>query len=110
MLRKVITIHPESGRLSVDLTYGDGSQTCLIEFGNSFTLRLEEHDIDQLRHALYEASRELMFEKNAIDAANGEPFDQNGNAVVEDAPKSSIPRRATLESVIEPELWARLQK
>ena len=93
MLRKVITIHPESGRLTVDLTYGDGSQTCLIEFGNSFTLRLEEHDIDQLRHALYEASRELMFEKNAIDAA-----------------KSSIPRRATLESVIEPELWARLQK
>ena len=98
MLRKVITIHPESGRLSVDLTYGDGSQTCLIEFGNSFTLRLEEHDIDQLRHALYEASRELMFEKNAIDAANG--VDQNGNVVSEGPTKS----------VIEPELWARLQK
>ena len=98
MLRKVITIHPESGRLSVDLTYGDGSQTCLIEFGNSFTLRLEEHDIDQLRHALYEASRELMFERNAIDAANG--VDQNGNVVSEGPTKS----------VIEPELWARLQK
>ena len=98
MLRKVITIHPESGRLTVDLTYGDGSQTCLIEFGNSFTLRLEEHDIDQLRHALYEASRELMFEKNAIDAANG--VDQNGNVVSEGPTKS----------VIEPELWARLQK
>ena len=100
MLRKVITIHPESGRLSVDLTYGDGSQTCLIEFGNSFTLRLEEHDIDQLRHALYEASRELMFEKNAIAAANGEAVDQNGNIVNEGPTKS----------VIEPELWARLQK
>ena len=100
MLRKVITIHPESGRLSVDLTYGDGSQTCLIEFGNSFTLRLEEHDIDQLRHALYEASRELMFEKNAIDMANGEAVDQNGNIVNEGPTKS----------VIEPELWARLQK
>lgn len=98
MLRKVITIHPESGRLTVDLTYGDDSQTCLIEFGNSFTLRLEEHDIDQLRHALYEASRELMFEKNAIDAANG--VDQNGNVVSEGPTKS----------VIEPELWARLQK
>lgn len=100
MLRKVITIHPESGRLSVDLTYGDGSQTCLIEFGNSFTLRLEEHDIDQLRHALYEASRELMFERNAIDMANGEAVDQNGNVVSE----------GPMKSVIEPELWARLQK
>ena len=100
MLRKVITIHPDSGRLSVDLTCGDGSQTCLIEFGNSFTLRLEEHDIDQLRHALYEASRELMFEKNAIDMANGEAVDQNGNVVSEGPTKS----------VIEPELWTRLQK
>jgi hypothetical protein len=100
MLRKVITIHPDSGRLTVDLTYGDGSQTCLIEFGHSFTLRLEEHDIDQLRAALYEASRHLMFERNAIDMANGEAVDQNGNVVNEGPTKS----------VIEPELWARLQK
>ena len=65
MLRKVITIHPESGRLTVDLTTGDSSETCLIEFGHSFTLRLEEHDIDKLREVLYEASRDLMFQKNS---------------------------------------------
>jgi hypothetical protein len=100
MKHQAITIHPESGRLTVDFTTGDGSQTCLIEFGHSFTLRLEEHDIDKLREALYEASKDLMFERNAIDMANGEPFDQNGNVVSE----------GPMKSVIEPELWRRLQK
>jgi hypothetical protein len=100
MKRQSVTIHPESGRLTVDLTTGEGCGTCLIEFGHSFTLRLEEGDIDKLREALYEASKELMFEQNAIDMANGEPFDQNGNVVNE----------GPLESVIEPELWRRLQK
>ena len=85
MLRKVITIHPESGRLTVDLTYGDGSQTCLIEFGNSFTLRLDEGDIDKLRHALYDASNEVAWER------------------ADELPPIT-------KSVIEPELWARLQK
>jgi hypothetical protein len=89
MKTRTITIHPESGRLSVDFTTSDGSQTCLIEFGHSFTLRLEEEDIDKLREALYEASRELMLERNAIDMANGEPFDQNGNVVVEGPTKNS---------------------
>jgi hypothetical protein len=104
MKRQSVTIHPESGRLTVDFTTGEGCGTCLIEFGHSFTLRLEEDDIDKLREALYEASKELMFEQNAIDMANGEPFDQNGNAVnIDELPPIT-------ESVIEPELWARLQK
>ena len=100
MKRQSVTIHPESGRLTVDFTTGEGCGTCLIEFGHSFTLRLEEDDIDKLREALYEASKELMFEQNAIDMANGEAFDQNGNVVNEGPTKS----------VIEPDLWRRLQK
>jgi hypothetical protein len=89
MKHQSITIHPDSGRLTVDFTTGEGCGTCLIEFGNSFTLRLEEEDLDKLREVLYEASKDLMFERNAIDMANGEPFDQNGNVVNEGPTESS---------------------
>ncbi len=85
MKRQSVTIHPDSGRLTVDFTTGDGTKTCLIEFGNSFTLRLDEGDIDKLRHALYDASNEVARER------------------IDELPPIT-------KSVIEPELWARLQK
>ncbi len=85
MKRQSVTIHPDSGRLTVDFTTGDGSKTCLIEFGHSFTLRLDEGDIDKLRNALYDASNEVARER------------------IDELPPIT-------KSVIEPELWARLQK
>lgn len=81
MKTKSITIHPESGSLTVGFTPGAAGRECLIEFGHSFTLRLEEEDLDKLREALYEVSKDLMFKRNAIDMANGEAFDQNGDIV-----------------------------
>ena len=43
--------------LAVDINVeGD---TALIQFGHSFTLRLDELNIDKLRNHLFEASREL---------------------------------------------------
>ena len=85
MKRQSVTLHPDSGRLTVDFTTGDGSKTCLIEFGHSFTLRLDEGDIDKLRNALYDASNEVARER------------------IDELPPIT-------KSVIEPELWARLQK
>ena len=85
MKRQSVTIHPDSGRLTVDFTTGDGSKTCLIEFGHSFTLRLDEGDIDKLRNALYDASNEVARER------------------IDELPPIT-------KSVIEPELWARRQK
>ena len=100
MKTQLRTLNPESGPVVVDVETGDGSQTCVIRFGASYTLRLEEEDLDTLRDILYVASRDMMFERNAIEMANGEAFDQNGNVVKEGPTKS----------VIEPDLWRRLQK
>jgi hypothetical protein len=49
---KTIAINPEQGRLSVDFTVDNITRTCLVEFGSSFTLRLEEYDLSQLIDAL----------------------------------------------------------
>jgi len=41
----------------------DGEQS-VIRFGSSFTLRLDEESIDQLRNILYDTSRELCVNRS----------------------------------------------
>jgi len=74
MKRQSVTIHPSSGRLTVDFTVDADAQTCLIEFGHSFTLRLEEHDANQLREALHNAVRELCITRRDTTDLCGKKF------------------------------------
>jgi len=73
-MKHSVTIHPESGRLTVDLTTDVSSGTCLVEFGHSFTLRLEEHDLDKLHIALHDAARTLCIERRDTTDLAGRKF------------------------------------
>jgi len=42
--------------VSVEIEYGQ----CVIKFGGSFTLRVDEDNLDKLRNMIHIASRDLM--------------------------------------------------
>jgi len=42
----------------------DTLDMCTISFGSSYSIRIPEDDVDALRDVLYEASREIMLNRN----------------------------------------------
>jgi hypothetical protein len=56
-------IEHDGGKIGVEVEI-DNDQS-VIRFGNSFTLRLDENNIDKLRRILHSASCELALGKNA---------------------------------------------
>ena len=54
----------------------DTLDRCTISFGNSFSIRISEDDVDALRDVLYEASRKLMVQR----------VDREHNVVYDDEP------------------------
>jgi len=42
----------------------DSLDMCTISFGSSYSIRIPEDDVDALRDVLYEASREIMLNRN----------------------------------------------
>tara|TARA_R100001163_G_C5008926_1_gene155523 strand:+ start:588 stop:785 length:198 start_codon:yes stop_codon:yes gene_type:complete len=56
-------IDHDGGRIGVEVEIDHGQS--VIRFGSSFTLRLDEKNVDKLRDILYDASRELAIGENA---------------------------------------------
>jgi hypothetical protein len=63
MAAREIRIEHDGGVTTVE-TETDG-HAVTIYFGSSYTLRLDEENVDKLRDVLYEASRDLRLEWNA---------------------------------------------
>ena len=56
----------DGGSHLVEIELGRGQ--AVITFGSSFTLRVDEANLDKLRGILYEATRELMCQTERDDA------------------------------------------
>ena len=54
------------GTLQVEVEV-DSLEMATIRFGNSFTLRINEFNIDELRSILFDASRELAIQRSKRD-------------------------------------------
>ena len=57
------------GQLSVEVEV-DTLDMATIRFGNSFTLRINEFNIDELRSILFDASRHLAIQRSKRDNPN----------------------------------------
>ena len=58
------------GSLTVEVEV-DTLEMATIRFGNSFTLRINEFNIDELRSILFDASREMALQARSKDHPNG---------------------------------------
>jgi len=62
-----------------------------VHFDNSFTLRLNQDGLEDLIELLMNTSRDLDGEREDLDMS-GEPFDQNGDLVIETSHELEEPR------------------
>jgi|18_taG_2_1085343.scaffolds.fasta_scaffold00439_28 hypothetical protein len=80
MAARETRIEHDGGVTTVE-TETDG-HAVTIYFGSSYTLRLDEENVDKLRDVLYEASRDLRLEWNALmsdaDSASDEELEAAG--------------------------------
>ena len=74
---KTLGVDDESSHRRCAITVAvDTLDRCTISFGNSFSIRISEDDVDALRDVLYEASRKLMVQR----------VDREHNVVYDDEP------------------------
>ncbi len=103
MNRQNVTIHPHSGRLGVDFTTDGESQTCLVEFGASFTLRLDAADVETLRQAFHDAARDLCIHRRDTSGVHAEDHFVNEGIKARELKKANS--RATTWNPNDPSNW-----
>jgi len=66
---KHLEISNDGNRTEVAISAASNIDNATIRFGSSYCLNLSEADVDALRDALYDASRQLMFNRNRRNVA-----------------------------------------